>query len=228
MGVSVIIPVLNEVSRIGPCLEALSHQPDIDECIVVDGGSSDGTSMRAQQCGARVLQTRRGRGHQLNAGAAAASGDMLLFLHVDALLPPNAADWVMRTLAVPGVVGGAFRVRHRPEKWDGRWRAHLLRLADIRSHYTELPYGDQGIFIRAWIFAEVGGFPEIELMEDLAFSRKLRGYGRIRIAPAEVQVSGRRFETAPLYQTVLVNVFPALFALGISPQTLAQWYGNPR
>ncbi|WP_428264669.1 TIGR04283 family arsenosugar biosynthesis glycosyltransferase [Haliangium sp.] len=229
MRLSVITPALNEAGRIDRSLRAVADQPDIYEHIVVDGGSRDDTVSRARRHpGVKVLESRRGRALQLNTGARAATGDTLLFLHMDAELPPCAADLIVETLAIPGVSAGAFRTRHQPERWRGSARAYLLRLADGRSRRTTLPYGDQGLFLRAHTFARAGGFPEIALMEDLAFSRRLRQLGRIRVAPAEIRVSGRRFESAPLRQTLMVNTFPALFALGVSPQRLAQWYGAPR
>ena len=229
MHLCVIIPVLDEAGRIDGCLAALAAQPRVHERIVVDGGSRDDTVARAEaHPGVTVIRSARGRAVQLNAGAAAATGDTLLFLHADATLPPGAADVVEKTLAMPGVVAGAFRTHHVPELWQGRPWARLLRLADVRSRYTSLPYGDQALFLRAASFAQAGGFPAIALMEDLAFSRRLRALGQIRVARAEVRVSGRRFERAPVRQTLMVNGFPLLYALGVSPERLARWYGNPR
>jgi rSAM/selenodomain-associated transferase 2 len=229
---SVIVPVLDEARHIDGCLAALAAQPRIHERIVVDGGSRDDTIRRAEaHRGApevMVVRSPRGRALQLNAGAAAATGDTLLFLHADARLPARAADWIEEALAVPGVVAGAFRTRHVAERWRGPARARLLRLADIRSRYTSLPYGDQALFLRASTFVQAGGFPLLSLMEDLAFSRVLRARGKIRVVPAEVEVSARRFESAPIRQTLMVNAFPLLFALGVSPDRLARWYRDPR
>ena len=229
MRLSVIIPVLDEARRIDGCLVALAGQARIYERIVVDGGSGDDTVARASaHRDVTVVRSARGRAVQLNAGAAAATGDTLLFLHADATLPAGAAGVIAQTLAMPGVVAGAFRTHHTPERWRGRSWARLLRLADVRSRYTSLPYGDQALFLRAARFAQAGGFPAISLMEDLAFSRTLRGLGRIHVARAEVRVSGRRFERAPIRQTLMVNGFPLLYTLGVSPGRLARWYGNPR
>jgi rSAM/selenodomain-associated transferase 2 len=226
---SVVIPVLDEAHRIDGCLVALAAQPRVHERIVVDGGSRDDTVARASaHRDVIVVRSARGRAVQLNAGAAAATGDTLLFLHADATLPEGAAAVIEQTLAMPGVVAGAFRTHHVPERWRGRAWARLLRLADVRSRYTSLPYGDQALFLRAARFVQAGGFPAVSLMEDLAFSRTLRGLGRIHVARAEVRVSGRRFERAPIRQTLMVNGFPLLYALGVSPARLARWYGNPR
>ena len=127
-----------------------------------------------------------------------------------------------------GVVAGAFRTWHRPEKWRGKKRAALLHLADVRSRYSPLPYGDQAIFVSAAVFAEVGGFPDLSLMEDLALARALRARGKVIVVPARVAVSGRRFESAPIIQTAMVNLFPLLYYCGVSPRLLARLYGDPR
>lgn len=228
MRLTVVIPVLDEARRIDACLDALEEQPGIDEIIVVDGGSRDGTPDRVRsRPGVGLLESERGRARQMNAGAAAARGDTLLFLHADAVLPDRAAATIEATLARPGVVAGAFRTWHEAERWRGP-RAWLLHLADVRSRVSRLPYGDQGLFLRVATFHRAGGFPELELMEDLAFARRLRSLGRVGIAPCAVRVSGRRFEAAPLYQTALVNLFPFLYDLGVSPRILARLYGNPR
>lgn len=229
MRLSVIVPTLNEAAGIAACLGRLAAQPGIAERIVVDGGSDDDTAAIARRApGVRVLTSPRGRAVQQNAGARAAVGDTLLFLHADAALPPDAAQIVQRTLAEPGVVAGAFRTWHVAERWRGRRRAALLHLADLRSRYSPLPYGDQALFVPAARFWAAGGFPAIALMEDLALSRALRRHGRIRIAPASVRVSARRFESAALYQTLLVNAFPLLYAAGVPPRVLARLYGDPR
>ena len=229
MHLSVIIPVLDESRQIDACLDRLAAQPGISECIVVDGGSRDDTVARARaHPGVQVVTSDRGRAIQLNAGAAAASGDTLLFLHADARLPAQAVATIRSVLAEPGVVAGGFRTWHVADRWRGSLRSPLLHLADIRSRYSALPYGDQAMFMTRHVFQRVGGFPAIALMEDIAMSRNLSRLGRIRIARRRVEVSGRRFESALLYQTLLVNVFPVLFAAGVSPQTLARLYGNPR
>jgi rSAM/selenodomain-associated transferase 2 len=226
--VSVVIPVLEEEARIAGQLAALAAIPGVHEAIVVDGGSRDRTLERARQFGeVRVLEAPSGRASQMNAGAAVATGDVLLFLHADVRLPRDAAKQVGSALADAAVVGGAFRT------WtvaEGRrtWLAPFLHLADLRSRYTSLPYGDQAIFVRAAAFRLVGGFPEQPLMEDLEFSRRLSRVGRIRTLPATVRVSGRRFLARPLYYALLINLLPLLYRLRIPPRLFAGLYGNPR
>ncbi len=226
--VTVVMPVLDEEARIGTQLAELRSLPGIHEIIVVDGGSTDRTlEIVASHRGVMLLAAPRGRGTQMNAGARVATGDVLLFLHADVHLPKNAIDHVAAALRDPQVVAGAFRT------WtvaEGRksWVGPLLRLADLRSRYTTLPYGDQAIFVRAEVFWQVGGFPNQPLMEDLELSRRLRAVGKICTVPAMVIVSGRRFLARPISSALLMKSFPLLYRLGVPPRLLASLYGNPR
>lgn len=226
--VSVVVPVLDEEARIEHQLRTLTDEKRWHEVIVVDGGSMDRTVERARVVtGVRVLVAPRGRALQMNAGARSATGDVLLFLHADVELPSDALRHVAEALADPCVVAGAFRTWTVPDA-PGHRLAPLLRLADLRSRYTGLPYGDQAVFVRAGIFERLGGYPEQPLMEDLEMSRRLRRAGKIRTVPARVRVSGRRFLSRPLYYFVLLNIFPMLYAAGVPPARLARLYGNPR
>ncbi len=228
MRLSVIMPVLDEAQRIGKRLVELRALSGVDEIVVVDGGSRDGTADAARSVpGVRVLEAPRGRGPQMNAGARSASGDVLLFLHADVSLPPDATTWVARALAEPGVVAGAFRIRTRAD--GGRnWLGPLLRLADVRSRMARLPYGDQAVFLRRETFERAGGFPDQPLMEDVELAHRLRRLGRIRIVPAVVQVSARRFLARPVRTLLAMRFFPVLYRLGVSPELLARLYGSPR
>ncbi len=228
MSLTVILPTLNEAARIGARLDELATMPGIDEVIVVDGGSVDATvPISSARPGVRVLSAPAGRAAQQNAGAAAASGDVLLFLHADVSLPIGAARHVSRALEDRTVVAGAFRTWTVPDDRPSRL-APLLHLADLRSRYSGLPYGDQAIFVRSDAFRAAGGFPDQPLMEDLELSRRLRRLGRIKTVPASVSVSGRRFLSRPIFYFLAVNLFPALYALGVSPATLKRLYGDPR
>ncbi|MDP1827805.1 MAG: TIGR04283 family arsenosugar biosynthesis glycosyltransferase [Archangium sp.] len=224
--VAIVIPVLNEERVIAQRLDELAGL-DV-ELLVVDGGSTDGTRalVAARAPRVRLVDSARGRATQLNAGAQAASAPVLLFLHADVALPADALAHVERTLSDARVVAGAFRtwtVADRPTRLGP-----LLHLADVRSRYSKLPYGDQALFVRAEVFRKLGGFPLLPLMEDLAFSQLLRREGKVRIAPSSVRVSGRRFIAHPLRDTFFVNVFPALFHLGVPPAWLARLYENVR
>ena len=225
--VSVVIPVLDEAARIGARLTEVAAL-GIHETIVVDGGSRDATCdvVRAHPA-ARLVIAPRGRGPQLNAGARVATGDVLLFLHADVALPGDAVDWIARALDEPGAVAGAFRVRTVADA-GANWLGPLLRLADLRSHVTHLPYGDQALFVRRAVFEAAGGFPDEPLMEDVALARRLRSAGRIVMVPAYVRASGRRFLRRPLASVVAMWTFPTLYRLGVPPRTLARLYDDPR
>lgn len=234
---SVILPVLDEERRIGLRLAELRALPPDTQILVVDGGSQDRTAAIARDAGATVLSAPRGRGSQMNFGARRATGEVLLFLHADVSLPPDAAAWVERALAAPAAVAGAFRTRTVDDlvrEPDGsraprrRWIRPFLRLADLRSRYTRLPYGDQAMFVRSEAFERVGGFPESPLFEDLELSRRLRCVGRIVTVSAEVRVSGRRFTRNPLRSVLVANLFLLLYRCGVRPEVLARFYGPVR
>jgi rSAM/selenodomain-associated transferase 2 len=238
--ISLILPTFNERSRIDERLTELERQP-VHEVIVVDGQSDDGTLERvSQQISAsldgrlKLTTSERGRGRQLNAGARVASGEVLWFVHADASVPEDAVSWIQRLLGDPGCVAGAFKTRtvvDRPlarRRW-WHWQAQRwLRLADLRSRYTRLPYGDQAVFVRRSAFRQVGGFPEIPLMEDLELSLRLSRIGRIGRADSEVTVSGRRFLEHPFRDTAIVNLFPLMYRSGVSAELLAAYYRNVR
>ena len=230
--ISIIIPVLGEGARLRALLDSLRRMQGattdgIVEVIVVDGGSrDDSVAIASSVPGIRVLRSEPGRARQMNHGAAEATGGILLFLHADTKLPENFAALIGGALADASTVGGAFRIRTR---YDGqgtprRWVRPFLRLADMRSRYSGLPYGDQAIFVRADAFRELGGFPELPLFEDLAFSEAMRERGELAILTTPVVVSGRRFQERPFYYFALMNSFPALYRLGVSPERLARFY----
>jgi len=228
--ISLILPVLNEETRIGQRLAELAALgPEIGEVLVVDGGSTDATAARAREYpGVTVLSAPRGRASQMNAGAAAARGDVLWFLHADVALPPDAPRHVRDALEDPRVVAGAFKTWTVNDSGRRSWLGPLLHLADLRSRYTRLPYGDQAMFIRAQVFRRVGGFPAQPLMEDLELSTRLWREGRIRTVEACVTVSGRRFLARPVFYFVAVNGFPLLYRLGVSPASLLRLYAHVR
>jgi rSAM/selenodomain-associated transferase 2 len=225
---SVVIPTLDEAARIGLRLSELAAQA-VDEVIVADGGSRDGTVEIARaQSGVQVVTAARGRGRQQNDGARAAGGDVLLFLHADTQLPADARGWIERALAEADVVAGAFRVRTVADAGHRNWLGPFLRIADIRSHLTRLPYGDQALFVRRSAFVAVGGFPDEPLMEDVGLVRRLRRVGRIVTVPAYVRASGRRFLRHPIAGTLAMWTFPTLHRVGVPSRVLARLYGNPR
>jgi rSAM/selenodomain-associated transferase 2 len=228
---AIVVPTWNEAARIDALLDHLIGLAGVDEILIADGGSTDGTPERAAtRDGVTVVRTARGRARQMNAGAAAARSDLLLFLHADARLPADAGDRVRRVLGPSrkgGAVAGAFRIRTLAEGRRG-WMRWFLPVADARSRYSRLPYGDQALFLAAATFRAAGGFPDQALMEDLEFSRRLSRRGPIVVDRGVVEVSGRRFFARPIYYPLAINLFPLFYALGVSPETLARWYGDPR
>jgi len=218
--VSVIIPTLNEESCLGEALRRLrSERPH--EIIVVDGGSSDGTCRQAGDADV-LLHSSAGRSVQMNRGAAHASGDVLLFLHADCVLESGALAEIEACLAGRNVVAGCFRMRVQA-------RGLLYRAIDwcatARVRLTGLAYGDQGLFLHRALFRELDGFPEVRLMEDLFFSRKLCRHGRLAVAPRRIHVSPRRWQRAGLVRQTLRNwALTALAAGGVHPDRLAVFY----
>ncbi len=198
------------------------------EIVVADGGSSDGTREWVREHGALIfVDAERGRGPQMNAGAEAASGDALLFLHADCLLPPGAGLAVQGALADPATVGGAFQVRFP----DGSSLAlqRLARLINFRSRLVSEATGDQAIFVRRTAFAAVGGFPNWPLFEDMDFVSRLKRHGRFRITSAFVTISPRRWNAHGVWRaSLLMCLLYAGYKAGIAPKTLKRWFVDVR
>lgn len=222
--VSVIISALNEGERIVASIGS-ARRGNPEQIIVVDGGSTDGTEQLARGAGATVIGAEPGRARQMNAGAARATGHALLFLHADTLLPPGYVHAVSQTLGAPGVAAGAFRLGIEgafPGRRLVEWGIHF------RSRRLQRPYGDQAIFLRRAIFEELGGFANQPFLEDVEFIRRLRRLGRIVVVPQTVRTSGRRWQQLGALRTTLTNQFIlTAYALGVSPEALARFYGRP-
>ena len=219
--ISIIIPALNEAGSISKFLPELLSIPGI-EIIVVDGGSSDNTVDTAKGLGAKVLRVSVGKASQMNAGAKAARGDILLFLHGDTRLAPGFADQVRNALNHPGVAAGAFRL-----KIDGGfWGLRVIEwMANFRSGFLQMPYGDQGIFVTAALFSALGGFPALPIMEDFEMVRRLKRKGRITTLPLAATTSARRWQKLGILRTTVINqVIIIGYLLGVKPQKLAHWY----
>ncbi|WP_083767842.1 TIGR04283 family arsenosugar biosynthesis glycosyltransferase [Opitutus terrae] len=224
-GVSVVIPTLNEQEQL-PATLAAARREHPHEIIVTDGGSTDRTLEIARRHDALVLEGSAGRARQMNRGAAVATGEYLLFLHADTVLPAIYPSLVKTTLARPGVVGGAFRFAVSGEFLGRRL---IERGTNWRARYRQLPYGDQGIFVRADTFAQLGGYADLPIMEDYEFVQRLRRFGRLALAPAAALTSGRRWRELGPLRTLLVNQLVILgYCLGVSPVRLADWYHRPR
>jgi rSAM/selenodomain-associated transferase 2 len=224
MTISVIIPTLNEAHNLRATLDRL-HHPAFTEILAAEGGSQDGTAALAAPV-ATVLTAPTGRARQMNTGAATASGDVLLFLHADTLLPPTAADDIIAALADPLVVGGHFNARIAPDH-GLLWL--VGRMMSWRARLTGIATGDQAIFVRRNVFEQLGGFPDIPLMEDIVFSKRLNRTGRVAALPSCVVTSGRRWEQHGTARTILLMWWlRLLFFLGVSPDRLKQWYADTR
>ncbi len=221
---SILVPVLNEADSIIQALRALAPlRARGVEIILCDGGSGDATMARAAGAGDLVIAAPRGRASQMNAAAARAAGDTLLFLHVDTRLPDNADALVLEGLAASGRVWGRFDVQI-----DGA--SPLLRvvaaLMNIRSRLTGIATGDQAIFARADAFRATGGFPDIPLMEDIAFSARMKRLGPPLCLRARATTSGRRWEKHGVIGTILLMWrLRAAYFLGADPRDLAVRYG---
>ncbi len=225
MRITVIIPVLNEEKAIGPTLKALEALR-ADEVIVVDGGSADSTRKIAEQANVLLLSSPAGRARQMNRGAKAAGGDVLLFLHADSRLPHSGLRDVRLALEDPNCVGGRFDVELDSRRWILRLVGILI---SIRSRLTRVATGDQAIFVRRRIFEEIGGFPEIPLMEDIAFSRILKRSGRVACLKNRVVTSARRWQTEGVWRTIFkMWGLKLLYLTGISPFRLKRFYGDSR
>ena len=221
--VSIVVPVLNEAEGITATLQALQPlRRDGAELIVVDGGSTDATLVRCAGLADQLLSSARGRARQMNTGAQAATGTVLLFLHADTRLPDAALNQVRRALASGERDWGRFDVAI-----EGRSRLFPLIawMMNWRSRLTGIATGDQAMFVRCASFDAVGGFADQPLMEDIELSRRLRRRGRPACLRARVVTSGRRWERDGVWRTVLLMWrLRLLYWLGVSPQRLAQAY----
>jgi rSAM/selenodomain-associated transferase 2 len=220
---SIVLPVLNEASRILAALEALAPlRAGGAEVIVVDGGSADRSAELAEACADRVIDAPRGRASQMNAGAASARGGVLLFLHADTGLPDGADRLIVQAVAA-GRLWGRFDVHI-----EGRsaWLPLVAAMMNLRSRLTGIATGDQAVFVTREAFGAVGGFPDIPLMEDIALSRRLLRIGRPACLAARVTTSGRRWEAHGVWRTILRMWWLRLrYFLGADPQRLAVEYG---
>jgi len=223
MRISIIIPVLNEAPLIAHTLSALQPwRAAGHELIVVDGGSDDATIALSEPVVDRIIRSSRGRSRQMNAGARLAEGEVLLFLHADTFLPEGADRLIIDGLNRQGKCWGRFDVR-----LSGRH--FLLRITEWlmnwRSRLTGIATGDQGIFVQSRLFEAVGGFPEIELMEDIALSKTLKRQGKPLCLRHRILTSSRRWEKEGILRTILLMWSLRLaYFLGARPRRLARFY----
>lgn len=223
MRISIIVPALNEAAQITPMLRSLQPlRTQGHEIIVVDGGSNDGTPALARPLCDQLLDAPRGRARQMNAGVGVAQGDVLWFLHADSVAPATACEALLAACAQPSCAWGRFDVRLSGSHPLLRM---VERLMNLRSRWTGIATGDQGIFVRRGLLERVGGFPDIPLMEDVALSRLLKRQARPVCLRECLITSSRRWEQGGVTRTILL-MWRLRFAYwcGVPPDRLALRY----
>lgn len=219
--ISIVVPVLNEEKQLPRILDLQNRAINV-EVIIVDGGSYDRTLDRAIESGAKIIQSDPGRARQMNAGAAIATGEILLFLHADTQLPDQFDAMIRATLSQAETIAGAFKLKIAADLPGIRF---VERGVNWRSRFLQFPYGDQAIFLRTQTFVQIGGFPKLPIMEDFELVRQLRRSGKIKILPVPVTTSGRRWQKFGVLQTTIVNQLVIVaYLLGVSTERLDRWY----
>ncbi len=219
---SIVMPVLNEAEGIAATLDALGPlRAAGNEVIVVDGGSHDHTVLLSRERADQVIDGPRGRARQMNAGAAVARGEVLLFLHADTRLPPRADDHIATALT-HGAVWGRFDVHIEGRS---RWLPVVASMMNLRSRLSGIATGDQAMFVRRDLFRRLGGFADQPLMEDIELSRRLRAVQRPACLRARVATSGRRWDSRGAWPTiVLMWRLRWRYWRGAAPEDLAKAY----
>lgn len=225
LSVAAIVPVYNEAETLPKLLRSLEAL-DLDEVVVVDGGSTDATHSILSQAAVNWIRAAQGRAHQMNAGAAICHSDLLIFIHADTQLSTECLLAMRRVFKREGVVGGRFDLL-----LSGKGAIFRLieGMINLRSRITRISTGDQCIFVRRQLFEAMGGYAGIPLMEDVEFSQRLKRQGEIACIRERVVTSSRRWERRGVITTVLLMWrLRLLFWLGVSPATLAASYRNSR
>lgn len=229
MKISVVIPVLNERACLPATVESIraAIEEKEREIIVVDGGSTDGTGEWLRgQLDVKIMTAQTGKGRQQNAGGFAAQGDVLLFLHADCRVPPDAEKQLAHAMDDSRVSGGCFYVRWTEPKLALRIVAFAMNL---RTRLFHTCYGDQALFVRRTVFHAIGGFPDWPLFEDLELLKRFKRVGRFAIINSPVTVSARRLLAWGVWRTVgFVYVLQLAYWVGIHPTRLKQWFGDIR
>ncbi len=221
--ISVVVPAWNEAKNLALLLPALSQLESVAEIIVVNASGDSESEQIILSCGATLIAAAApNRGEQMNLGADAASGEVIVFQHCDTDLGAAQLAAIDAALSDPQVIGGAFYRKFDDHHPHLRW---LESMARFLTRYGGTLYGDQTIFVRREIFRTLGGFAKIPLMEDIEFSRRLRAAGQIAVLDPPVRTSARRHMRKGAWRTTMQNgLFIALYHLGVSPHRLHRWY----
>ncbi|HEV3036631.1 MAG TPA: TIGR04283 family arsenosugar biosynthesis glycosyltransferase [Candidatus Angelobacter sp.] len=228
MRISVVIPVLNEIENLPHLIADLKEITGALEIIVSDGGSKDGTREWATgQSNILLIDAPRGKGPQLNAGAAKATGDVILFLHADCRMSHETWKSFQSSVARPHIAGGAFHVRFlEKEPQSLRW---VEKGINARATITRTATGDQGIFVRRDVFAAIGGTPDWLLFEDVELVRRIKNAGGFIVVKTPLTISGRRYIKQGVIRTALLIFLLRLgYWLGASPRRLKKWFEDVR
>lgn len=219
--ISIVVPTLDEAASIAATLDALASFGETVEIILVDGGSVDATLEIAKNYTVKTLHSARGRGRQLRTGGAAASGEILWFVHADTIVLPDAIFEMTRALKNPNVVGGNFTIRFDGERFAARFLTWLYPKLNLLG----LIYGDSAIFARRDVYERIGGFKDFPIFEDLDFVERLRTAGEIVTLSSTVTTSSRRFEKKSFVLTFARwTILQLLYWLGVRPETLVKIY----
>ncbi|HHT9112645.1 MAG: TIGR04283 family arsenosugar biosynthesis glycosyltransferase [Planctomycetes bacterium] len=223
MKISVVIPTLNEEFHIEKTLQSVTRQEGDYEIYVVDGGSADNTVAIAKRY-ACVINSKRGRAVQMNAGAKLCMGDILLFLHADTLLPDNAFREIRKRMQDDTVVGGSFYIAFDADNFILRGVSFITRF-----NFRLFHFGDQGIFVRRDVFRKLRGYKEMPIMEDYDFYKRLREEGKVILIRMPVISSARRFIRKGVLRQLLINKFVVLaYWAGLDIQTIKRFYDDMR
>lgn len=221
--VSVVIPALNESSGIIHTLQNLRDIPEISEIIVVDGGSTDNTVEIASTY-AKVISAQRGRACQMNEGARAATGQIILFLHADSIITSDSIREIGQAVFQEQVVGGCLKLKFDEDTMIFKAIAFG---SNLRSKLLKLFFGDQGIFVRRDVFNSIEGFPDVPIMEDWQFCRRLKTAGKIKQLKSPVVTSSRRFRKHGIWKTLfLMHKIKLLYVFGVNPTELKHIYSD--
>ena len=223
--VSIIVPTLNEAQGLRDTLTQI-QQLCPHELVVSDGGSDDNTLKIAKKFTEHVVRGPAGRALQMNAGAQIATGDIFIFLHADSRIEPASYEKMLHSLKSSEKIGGAFSLCIDSDKWSLRL---ITRLANLRSKFFGMAYGDQAFFVKNSTFQQMNGFAEFPICEDIDFFKRLRKLGPVILLKEKSRTSPRRWIEEGIWFTTLRNILiTILFELGFPPRILTKWYQSIR